>query len=78
MPSAVDADEFRKLLIHNVCVTACELRRTIELARREQDGVPVDDEAILEGINECLSQVGFSVIRKPRSNASSGTDPWDR
>jgi hypothetical protein len=45
---------------------------------RQVDVQMMAEEAILEGINECLSQVGFSVIRKPRSNASSGTDPWDR
>jgi len=69
---------FRKQLIDNVHVTSNDLRRTIELARKGFDGTPVDDEVILERINECLSQAGFLVIRKPRSKASSGTDPWDR
>jgi len=69
---------FRKQLIDNVHVTSNDLRRTIELARKGFDGTPVDDEVILERINECLSQASFLVIRKPRSKASSGTDPWDR
>ena len=74
----VESIEFRKQLIHNVHVTSSDLRRTIELARKGIDGVPVDDEVILERINECMFQVGLLVIRRPRSNASSGTDPWDR
>ena len=75
---SVEVIEFRKQLTHNVHVASSDLRRTIELARKGFYGNPVDDDVILERINECLSQAGFLVIRKPRSNASSGTDPWDR
>ena len=65
-------------LVGAVHVKADCLRIAVNEARAGMGGRRVEDEAILERINECLSQVGFVVVRQPRSNASSGTDPWDR
>ena len=62
-----------------VHVKADCLRIAVNEARAGMGGCRVDDEVILEKINECMSQVGFMVIRlQPRSNVSSGADPWDR
>jgi hypothetical protein len=67
-----------KGLIGMVHVRADGLRGAVNDARAGVGGMKAEDEVILERINECLSQVGFLAIRKPRSNACSGTDPWDR
>jgi hypothetical protein len=77
MPSEAEA-VIRGQLVLKVYIAAHDLRRAIELARADFEGSQVDDEVILERINECLSEVGFLVIRKPRSKASFGTDPWER
>jgi len=66
-------DEMKKWIAW-VHIRANSLALDIKSARENK----VEDEVILERINECLSQARFLVIRKPRSNASSGTDPWDR
>jgi hypothetical protein len=70
--------EVLKHLIGDVTAKADALRLSIKEACEGVGGIRVGDDVILERINGCLFQVGFLVIRKPSSNASSGTDPWDR
>jgi hypothetical protein len=78
MPGAIENLDVLKQLIGEVHLRADGLRLSIKDARAGAGEMRVEDEVILEKINGCLSQVGFLAIRKPRSNASSGTDPWDR
>jgi hypothetical protein len=78
MSSATESIEIKRHLISDVYRISDALRQAIGFARGGPEEVMVDDAVILEKINECLSQMGFLVVRKPRSNASSGTDPWDR
>ena len=70
--------EVLRLLVESVHVKAEGLRLAVKEAHAGVGGMRVEDDVILEQINGCLSPVGFLAILKPRSNASSGTDPWDR
>ena len=78
MAGTMENSEVLKMLIEDVHVRAATLRGAVREARAGIGGMKAEDEVILEKINGCLSQVGFLVIRKPGSKASSGTDPWDR
>jgi hypothetical protein len=75
-----DRDRLKVLMVM-VSAISDELQGAVVDVRDVRKGVEVvgsEDEVILARINEHMSPVGFLVIRSPRSNASSGTDPWDR
>ena len=77
--SSVDKNiDIRSLALRSVQFTSNDLRLAIKGVRGGPEGSLVDDETILETLNSCLSGLGFLVVRRPRSNASSGTDPWAR
>jgi hypothetical protein len=78
MREEIENLEAMRRLVDVVHLRADGLRKAVMEARVGVGGVRADDDLLLAKINDCLSSSGFLVIRRLRSNVSSGSDPWER